>query len=952
MPAWPDEPRMPFDRGYAPVSDGGSVYFGSSADCKVYALDAATGRERWSFFTDGPVRFAPALWKDRLFAASDDGHLYCLATKSGELLWKKRGGPGSGRMVLGNGRMISKWPARGGPVVVDDVVYFGAGIWPADGVYVYALRAESGEQVWVNGETGSIDAAQPHRGGVRPNAAVSVQGHMAAHGDKLFVPAGRAVPAVFSRADGKLLYFNMAKNGDGNGGATGGSEAMVAGGLLLSGSACLDAGGQRVMSTFRTTSAPAAGSRHIFFPGHRRGAVWVLGIDRAKPVPDGKRGRSLVPKRIWELKPRQVRSERPSVIVAGGTLVVGASGAVFGFDIATRKQVWSQKLEGEALALAAAGGRLFVSTDQGAIHCFAAGGGGGAAAGKKPSVNPYGGGAGYGAAAAEIVKKSGISEGYCLDLGCGEGQLAFEIARRTKLQIIGVEKDPAKVAAARKKLDAAGLYGVRVTVLQGDPAKTDLPNYFADLVVSGNSVSGAAVPGKEALRCRRPCGGTLCVGKPGAVGREVRGPLKGAGDWTHQYANAANTTCSDDDLARGPLTVLWYGGPDQRVADRHTRPAAPLFAAGRVFVQGLDDIRALDAYNGRLLWVLPLESFARRYGRGPLNLMAGASVSGGNMCTDGKVLYAHKGDVCLRIDAATGKKLGELRVPPDENGDTGTWGYIALEGGTLFGSAADGSYKLTRQGLHSESKVLFAMDPVSGKAKWTYRAERSIRHNAIAVGGGAVYLIDRPVAPVDTLKAKPKRGQEPEHPAGTLLALDAASGKVKWKRPGAGRGTVLALSVKHDVLLVSGQPAGYGMYSERGSKLIALRASGGEPLYEVASGHSARPVVNDRTIYAVTGRKQTGTWDLLTGKPRGPRMVGRGSCGILAGGRHILTFRAGSLGYVDLRSPEESDNYGGARPGCWINAIPAGGLVLMPDYSDNCSCSYQIKTSLALEARE
>src|SRR5687767_9189480 len=44
-PAWPLSSRMPFDRADHPVVAGGSIYFGSSADGKVYALDAATGQE-------------------------------------------------------------------------------------------------------------------------------------------------------------------------------------------------------------------------------------------------------------------------------------------------------------------------------------------------------------------------------------------------------------------------------------------------------------------------------------------------------------------------------------------------------------------------------------------------------------------------------------------------------------------------------------------------------------------------------------------------------------------------------------------------------------------------------------------------------------------------------------------------------------------------------------------
>ncbi len=41
-PAWPGLPRMQFDRSYQPVIAGGLVFFGSSVDGKVYALDAKT----------------------------------------------------------------------------------------------------------------------------------------------------------------------------------------------------------------------------------------------------------------------------------------------------------------------------------------------------------------------------------------------------------------------------------------------------------------------------------------------------------------------------------------------------------------------------------------------------------------------------------------------------------------------------------------------------------------------------------------------------------------------------------------------------------------------------------------------------------------------------------------------------------------------------------------------
>ncbi|HPO07028.1 MAG TPA: hypothetical protein PLZ55_00050, partial [bacterium] len=40
------------------------------------------------------------------------------------------------------------------------------------------------------------------------------------------------------------------------------------------------------------------------------------------------------------------------------------------------------------------------------------------------------------------------------------------------------------------------------------------------------------------------------------------------------------------------------------------------------------------------------------------------------------------------------------------------------------------------------------------------------------------------------------------------------------------------------------------------------------------------------------------------------------------------------------------------RPGCWINIIPAGGLVLIPESSSGCICPYSIQTSMALAPRE
>jgi outer membrane protein assembly factor BamB len=157
QPAWSDpgtrpregfllHNRVDFDDAFQVVVAGERLYFGSSADDKVYALSAATGEELWSFFTGGPIRLAPTLWNGRLFVGSDDGFVYCLKADTGELAWKVRGGPAEERL-LGNERMISRWPIRSGVLVDEGVAYFGAGVFPHE-TFTWWRSARGRRVVW------------------------------------------------------------------------------------------------------------------------------------------------------------------------------------------------------------------------------------------------------------------------------------------------------------------------------------------------------------------------------------------------------------------------------------------------------------------------------------------------------------------------------------------------------------------------------------------------------------------------------------------------------------------------------------------------------------------------------------------------------------------------------------------------------------------------------------
>jgi hypothetical protein len=258
------------------------------------------------------------------------------------------------------------------------------------------------------------------------------------------------------------------------------------------------------------------------------------------------------------------------LIAAGNVAYVGGGGRVSAIDLDRRAVTWSAPVDGTAHGLAAAAGRLFVTTSTGVLYCFAASGKWEepVAIVEQPHPEPYPGRDPLvEQAAEEILDASGARQGYCFDLGCGDGRLAYELARRTDLFVYALDSDRKNVAAAREALFRAGLYGTRVVVDHAPSlASTAAPGYFAELVVSGRSVrEGAEVaPLAEAMRAARPYGGVVVRGRPGAMRKEVRGPLEGAGRWTHQYADAANSICSGDALAKSPLGVLWFGSPGQR----------------------------------------------------------------------------------------------------------------------------------------------------------------------------------------------------------------------------------------------------------------------------------------------------------------------------------------------------------------------------------------------------
>jgi len=981
--AWPtpqagynELPKLAFDDATHVAMAGDTVFFGSSVDNGIHAVDARTGAKRWTFFTEGPVRLAPTVAEGRVYAGSDDGLVYCLDAKDGRLVWSARPGAGATR-ILGAGRLSSLWPVRTGILVDGGVAYCGAGIFPTRETTVAAFDAATGKALWRNGSAPKSEAY----------TALAPQGYLLATADQLYVPCGRTAPLAYARADGAArgsmvkTYLIVPSKG-----VVSGDYGVLVDDLYYLGSQnelhTYTPDGKHV-STVREAAQVVATKTHYFklagppVPQYGRQAApkptVITAFDRV--AADAAPKRASFPKETvkWTFASRDLQL----VIATGAHVIVGASNSVVAVDIATGKAAWTGRVDGVVKGLAVANGRLVVSTENGRLHCFGAGAPTPAVAAKPAPASD----ASVAAHTQAIIKESGVTRGYALLLGSDAVALATELAQRTELRIHVAESDPTRAEAARNALSAAGLYGTKVEVnlvLAGQTNALPFPPYFANLIVAdaASLAQGEGFP-RALLRVLKPHGGVLlaAAGTPdsawtkageltksalggGSWTKLVRGALPGARDWTHQYADAGNSGSSDDERVRGRPEVLWYGEPGaDKMHDRHRRSEAPLQLAGRMFVEGTRQLTktplllSFDAYNGLPYWEREFPGAER------LDITQDC----GNLAVSPHGLFIAADKECHQLDLVTGVTRKVFPVPTDKDGRTGVWAYVAAEGDLLLGSVSAG---------YQFSRTLFAYDLRMGTLKWRYDSA-AMRNSTFAVQGGKVFLVEHRgqtnapkvltvmEAHKEIGKPKPAKADGPPPPyIRTVTALDLATGKPLWARDhdltkcGNWTGS-LCLTAKNGVLLLSGVYSAYGAPKgdEGERRALALSATDGSPLWNEAIGNSVRPVlVGERVI----GRPKA--YDLRSGTvvtkpgPKGmiPWVVPRnGACGQMSASAGMLFYRDGYTVMRDAGTGATLMNFTGMRPGCLINIIPAGGIIVQVEASSGCTCYHAIQSTVA-----
>ena len=725
--AWREPNRevqyIDFDYATKAAIGDGTVFFGSSADHKVYALDLKTGVEKWAFYTQGPVRFAPVIRDGRVYVASDDGHLYCLDSSTGKEMWRFRGGP-SDEKLIGNDQMISHWPARSGVLIEDDTLFFTAGMWSRDGVFIYCLNADSGDVIWRNDTSGYHFATLPHSTGY---AGVAPQGYLALNRGRLYVPTGRGAPAAFDAKSGEFLWY---ENGLGyKPHQPGGSRVMAWRDWVIfkrrsqhteesvryeqrdpapgaaSGLYALDFRTGKPQWSLTDRNIVAARGNSLILGG--QGPVIKVEIDELtqeyrkywkdgknlghdKNIPDagvaftrsgpGK----LIPFPAWmsPLPLAQWEADVGRVFVllcAKETILAGGRGQVSAVDFNTGRILWQKAIDGEARGISIVDGRFLVSSTAGKLYCF---GNGDTDSDRqithrpvKPTIDAQ-----TRQRAADILEQSGIRAGYALLLGADDGQLLTALIEQSELVVYCLEPDAKKVARAQKLLDDAGLLGVRAAIHHGSFEALPYNAYFANLIVWGDPLgSGAAkLTATDLYGVLRPCGGVACQLAGGDTAAATRSFL-------------AEGHVPKAEIADSPLGVIvrrgklpgageWTHSHANVGRTGSSEDALARLPLGMLWWGGPGPARIVSRH-----WRAPAPVFANGvlYIQGQHDVFAVDAYNGremwnrhledvgryppthrgGNIVADDEGVYCIQGLTCLKLDAQTGKTTKQYTFP-------------------------------------------------------------------------------------------------------------------------------------------------------------------------------------------------------------------------------------------------------------------------------------------------
>ncbi|MAI74059.1 MAG: hypothetical protein CMM01_24610 [Rhodopirellula sp.] len=960
QPAWPQpakgslwqkldtlHARVTDDRADVPliVNDATGrthVLITSSANDRLLSLDPETGKVQWQFVTRAPVRYAPSIFNGIAYLGADDGLVRAIDIANGQLVWQTRIGPEM-PWVVGNDRLVSSHPIRTSVLVHKGKVFATAGLFPSQGVYAVGLDVASGEPLW------------------RRKIPQSPQGYLLADSDKLYIPTGRSKPFALKQIDGRFMFELE---------SPGGTFCILTPDAILSGP-----GNRSVIEG--QPSQP--GAKMLSYPGKQfaagNGLIWSAS------------GTELVAHRTQTASKPEAATAwsvncplHHSLIVSGmgeDQLLFVAGGQHLQYHAANTGQLRGQlsldnpNLEIQYMAVSPVGKHdseiLVATTASGEVFAWRG------SDSPKPQEwqhaelprNPPT------AARAPTTRHPKVRDalksprGWALVLGDKDGSLVRDLLTTTELRMISLHTDASAVTQLQNVLLQEGTYGHRVTVWQHEQGK---PLPFS------HGIFNAVV---EATTTKHNTNELLALASPetGFVWRaHAESPtypaaIEGAGVWRHQYANPANTSATDDKSV-GTATafrLLWFGGVGpNRIPDRHLRGPAPLTAGGATVVQGDGVLIGIDPANGTERWELKLPAFAMRY-------VTPFDCGYACLSRDGNSLFVAANHEIWQVDSYTGQVIH--RTPIQTKGSR--WGYIAESNGNVIASVMKHSaprtaidketrYSYVESDYHSERPLVTSRELHSltsdGTPRWSFRSKGVIVNGTIALNAKRIVFLE-------SRSEQCLQHATDRIPAPTLLedayliSISPQTGDLHWEVPLKWRSSqnmLFAQLVDQKIILTTSESRD----DKAHYMLKVINAQDGSPQWQAEHGHVKNGLFHGEQVHHPVALKQADgkflliaepfLYDLETGTRIGPGNQSADwalnrpghSCGTLSGAGNCLFFRAGNPTVLNLDTSTFTA-LAPTRAGCWINMIPAGGRLLIPEGSSSCVCHYSLQTSMA-----
>ncbi len=382
--------KAPLDgRPSSPVIAEGKVLVALPEIHAVQALADDDGKPLWTFTAGGRVDTPPTVYRGLALFGSADGWVYCLRMADGQLVWRRRAAPDDLRM-MSHEQLESPWPVHGSVLIRDDVALVAAGrsSFLDGGIYIYALDPSTGnvlrqQRIFSpDPETGDmVDCRLPYD--MPPDALGALPDILLADASAVYMRHVKIDPAT--------LDFGSAA--DPNAKPKRGAYPAV-GKHLMSGAGMLDddwfnqtywtVDGKSQSKLLVFDAETAYGIKPFAATARHARAIFTPGADGYTLFAARRPNHA----KLWSVKvPIRVQAMTvagPTLWIAGTPDVVDSDAPWAAFDGQRGGRLWAvSAADGKKLAeysldaaptfdgMAAAGGRLYMSTADGHVGCFA-----------------------------------------------------------------------------------------------------------------------------------------------------------------------------------------------------------------------------------------------------------------------------------------------------------------------------------------------------------------------------------------------------------------------------------------------------------------------------------------------------------------------------------------------------------------------------------------------------